>query len=190
MATWIDCDSDFGVGDIGYLVSSDDSNRRAWDVLRLYRTPLRTNQSHEERLTGWCGETDNVSRTAKGVWRIVRLNKQGDRALVTQLKGADLCTFLANDGRPSLIPDELAKAWNKGIDAGFEDVENVLREQGRDAVIATLVPGHLGWDEAAINAQAHRVDKIPEGLKDVYYAGYAMGARDRAVEIRDEQEAA
>jgi hypothetical protein len=183
--TWIDCGQDVAVGDAGYLASIDDSNRRSWDRLALYPTPLRTNRSNEERLTGWCGETDNVSKTAKGAWRVVRKNRSGDRAQIVQLKGADLCAFLASDGRPNLIPDDLAGAWNKGIDAGAADAETVLREQGRDAVVATLAPGHVGWDEAAVNAHAHRVDKIPEHLKEVYYRGYAMGARDRAEEIRD-----
>lgn len=185
MTMWIDCSSDVNVGFTGYLVSSDNSNTRSWDVLALYPTPLRTNQSHKERLTGWCGETDNVSRTAKGVWRIVRLNKLGNRAQIVQLHGAELCAFLADDGRANLIPDDLADAWNKGIDAGTEEANTVLAEQGRDVVIATLAPGHVGWDEGAISAHTHKADKIPESLRDVYYRAYAMGARDRAVEIRD-----
>lgn len=84
----------------------------------------------------------------------------------------------------------IAQVEAKGAAGGVEDVDTVLREQGREVVIATLAPGHLGWDEAAINAAAHRVDGVPDSLKDVYYRAYARAARERAVEIRDEQEAA
>jgi hypothetical protein len=192
MNIWIDTnyDAELNVGDVGYLVSSDNSNTRAWDVLTLHSTPLRTNRSHEERLTGWCGETDNVSRTAKGAWRVVKLNKKGDRMMIRQIHRGDLCTFLANDGRPNLIPDALAPAWNRGIDAGSEHVDVVLAEQGVDAVLASLQLGQPAWDEAAINARAHATHGIPDELADIYYAAYALGAKDRAEEIRDEQKTA
>lgn len=185
MNKWIDANNEMNVGDVGYLVSLDNSNTRAWDVLRLYPTPLRTNRSHEERLTGWCGETNNVSRTAMGAWRIVKTNKRGDRMLIQQLKGADLCAFLMNDGRPELIPGGFTEVWRRGSNAGEEDVENVLAEQGREVVIATLAPGHLAWDEGAINAHAHKTDEVPENLKNIYYRAYAIAARARAEEIRD-----
>lgn len=74
----------------------------------------------------------------------------------------------------------------KGAEGGVEDVETVLREQGRDVVIATLTPGHLGWDEGAINAAAHRADGVEDDFQDLYYKAYATAARKRAEEIRDE----
>lgn len=103
MAKWIDC-WDFNVGAIGYLVSTDNSNHRTWDVLSLRERPLRTNRSHEPRLHGWCGEDNNVSRHAMGVWKVVRKNAIGDRAMIVQLKGAELAAFLRQDGYPELIP--------------------------------------------------------------------------------------
>lgn len=187
MATWIDCnDFDTKIGNIGYLVETTNNNARGATTLSLRDRPLRTNQSNEPRLTGWCGETDNKSRTARGVWKVARLNKACDRALLVQVTGADLAAFLADDGHPELIPDAIAGAWDKGIDDGWEEVETVLREQGRDVVVATLKPGHLGWDEGAINAGAHKLSGIPDEMRDVYYRGYEYGARQRAEQVRDE----
>jgi hypothetical protein len=80
----------------------------------------------------------------------------------------------------------IAQVEAKGAAGGVEDVDTVLREQGREVVIAAIAPGHLGWDDAAINAAAHRVDGVPDSLKDVYYRAYARAARERAVQIRDE----
>ncbi len=104
MSKWIDVCGGESVGTIGYLVSTDDSNRRAWNVLSLRERPLRTNRSHEPRLAGWCGEDNNKSRTAMGVWKIVRLNRDGDRAQIARVTGADLAAFLERDGYPELIP--------------------------------------------------------------------------------------
>lgn len=106
MAKWIDC-MDFGVGAIGYLASTDNSNTRSWNVLSLRERPLRTNVSREPRLHGWCGETNNVSRTAMGVWKVVKTNAAGDRAQIVQVTGADLAAFLERDGYPELIPADL-----------------------------------------------------------------------------------
>lgn len=109
MAKWIDMDlgQDFAVGATGYLVSTDNSNTRSWDRLSLRERPLRTNRSGEPRLRGWCGEDNNVSRTAHGAWKVVRFNAAGDRAQILELKGAELAAFLELDGYPELIPAEL-----------------------------------------------------------------------------------
>jgi hypothetical protein len=66
---------------------------------------------------------------------------------------------------------------------GIEDVETVLEEQGRDVVIATLAPGHVAWDEGAINAGAAKLVGIPDEHHEAYYAAYARAARARAEEI-------
>lgn len=70
---------------------------------------------------------------------------------------------------------------------GIGDVEQVLELQGRDVVIATLRPGHLSWDEDAINAGAHTFAGVPEEYRAAYYEEYARAARERAGEIRDGQ---
>lgn len=102
---WIDLnDYTAGVGTIGYLVETTNNNARGAVTYSLRDRPLRTNQSLQPRLTGWCGETDGKSRRAKGVWRVTRVNKAGDRAQIARIEGAELATFLENDGHPDLIP--------------------------------------------------------------------------------------
>jgi hypothetical protein len=103
---WIDIDNydlHLEIGTIGYLVETlNTSSGRTTYALR--ERPLRTNQSHEPRLSGWCGETDNRSRYARGVWRVTKVNRAGDRASISRVTGADLARFLEEDGHPDLIP--------------------------------------------------------------------------------------
>jgi hypothetical protein len=101
---WIDCYYTTKSGDIGYLVETLDtsSGRTSWSVRDR---PLRTNRSHEPRLTGWCGETDNRSRYARGVVKVTRVNAAQDRAQISSLSGPELAEFLENDGHPELIPE-------------------------------------------------------------------------------------
>ena len=75
------------------------------------------------------------------------------------------------------------EARDLGTAGGIEDVENVLAEQGIDVIRATLAPGHLGWDEAAINAAAHTFDGVPEEHRAAYYEAYASAARQHADEL-------
>lgn len=103
MAKWIDCDYSDRVGTIGYLVETFNSSSGSTSF-ELRERPLRTNQSLQPRLVGWCGETDNKSRTAMGVWRVARINATGDRAQIVQLTGAELAAFLDRDGYPELTP--------------------------------------------------------------------------------------
>jgi hypothetical protein len=63
---------------------------------------------------------------------------------------------------------------------------DVLNEQGRDVVLATLKPGHLSWNEGAINAGAHRIAGVPDEHRAAYYEAYERAAREKAEEIRDE----
>jgi hypothetical protein len=74
----------------------------------------------------------------------------------------------------------------RGALDGVEDVETVLKEQGIEAVRATMRPGHVGWDEGAINAGAHRTAGVPEELSEAYYTAYAKAARARAEELAGE----
>ena len=110
MDRWIDADIG-NVGQIGYLVETVYNGRTSWS---LRERPLRTNRSNEPRLTGWCGETDNRSRTAHGVWKVARINGTGDRAQIVPVDGDELARFLEADGHPDLIPAcrtlELARA--------------------------------------------------------------------------------
>lgn len=104
--SWIDCDfASTRVGDIRYLVETlnTSNGRTSWS---LYERPCRTNQSHRPVLDGWCGETDNRSRYARGVVRVSTVNANMDRCRITALNGAELTEFLTRDGFPELIPSE------------------------------------------------------------------------------------
>ncbi len=48
--------------------------------------PCRTNLSRERKLRGWCGSTNNVSRTANGLVRVRRISKSKSRMCVTQIQ--------------------------------------------------------------------------------------------------------
>jgi len=108
MNKWIDCES-YGdeitiIGGIGFLVESHDNNHGGSVSRSLYGSPLRTNQSREPRLFGWCGETNNVSKFARGVWRVSRINKAGDRMQIVKIIGDDRDAWLEKNGWGELVP--------------------------------------------------------------------------------------
>lgn len=70
-----------------------------------------------------------------------------------------------------------------GRQDGIEDVETVLAEQGLAVVRATLAPGHVGWDEGAINAGVAELRHVPPEYHEAYYRAYAESARERAEEL-------
>lgn len=102
--TWIDSDCPT-IGTIGYLVETlnTSTGRTTWS---LHERPLRTNQTHQPRLHGWCGETDNRSRYARGVVCVTGVNRARDRARIARLTGAGLAAFLECDGHPELAAAE------------------------------------------------------------------------------------
>ncbi len=93
------------VGDVGYLVEVHRQNYRAPTTTthHLADRPPYTNQSHEPRLHGWCGETNNVSRYGCGMARVQRVTANG-RAFVVELTGAELLEALEATGFPELAP--------------------------------------------------------------------------------------
>jgi hypothetical protein len=98
--TWID-GYELSVGDIGFLVEVCPEQRADYCVLQ--DRPAYTNQSHEPRLYGWCGTTNNVARFGQGVARVIRCAKNG-RACVQALEGAELTAALEELGFPELDP--------------------------------------------------------------------------------------
>lgn len=52
------------------------------------RAAYHTNMSLKPTLHGWVGETNNVSRFARGVGVVVRTADDGERALVRMLRGS------------------------------------------------------------------------------------------------------
>ncbi len=67
-----------------------------------------------------------------------------------------------------------------GAKAGRDEVNEIYNEQGVDVLRECQRPGHLDWDEGAINAQCHAVDDVPDELRDVYYTAYNDAANELA----------
>lgn len=106
MAQWIDTDwdSDLKVGTVGFLVRVQNQNERGMpERWSLRDRPPYTNGSHEPRLTGWCGTTDNRAVYGHGMAKVVRVARNG-RALVVSLEGAELSAALEELGFPGLDP--------------------------------------------------------------------------------------
>lgn len=102
---WIDADHyETTPGTTGFLVETLNTSNGGtrWS---LQGRPLHTNQSREPRLTGWCGETDNRSRHAHGMARVVRVTPN-DRALLVRLRGPELAAALELAGWPELVPGQ------------------------------------------------------------------------------------
>ena len=78
-----------------------------------------------------------------------------------------------------------ARAIRLGRRDGIADVDNVLAEQGAEVVAGTLVAGHLGWDEGAINAGAHRSAGVSDADRSYYYGAYAASARRAAQQVKE-----
>ena len=46
---------------------NNDHGRTRYD---MHIAPQKTNMSHEEKVHGWLGETNNINQTAIGKWRL------------------------------------------------------------------------------------------------------------------------
>lgn len=184
MSMWIDCnpwESNVKVGGVGYLVETVNTNNGRTSFA-LHERPKRTNRSHEAVLVGWCGTTNNMDHTAKGVWKVVQVNKAGDRARIVRLHGPNLATFLAQDGHPDLMPKAIRDAWIAGDEDGDEAACEVRWEHGIDGI------HDIAWEARARNANAHKAANIPDDQREVYYAGYEYGAKQRVQAILVEHE--
>lgn len=71
---WID-DASYAVGDIGFLVRTSPQGQS--ERYSLNQRPAHTNRSHEPKLFGWCGETNNVSVDAEGLAEVVKILPSG-----------------------------------------------------------------------------------------------------------------
>jgi hypothetical protein len=77
----------------------------------LLSRPVRTNSSHEPRLTGWGGQTDNVSRHAHGLAKVARRAKNGRVCLA---KVEPTVALLEELGYPELATDEMPEGDSEG----------------------------------------------------------------------------
>jgi hypothetical protein len=101
---WIDGE-DLSAGDIGFLVESVHVLHQT-SRYGLYDRPCHTNLSHAPKLTGWCGSTNDISRYAKGLARVVRIAGNG-RVQIAEIDGAEGAAWLRDvAGYPELVPDE------------------------------------------------------------------------------------
>lgn len=97
---WIGPDESLRAGDVGFLVERS-HNLHGTSRYGLCDTPAHSNLSHEPRLHGWCGTTDDVATYGRGMARVERLAKNG-RALVRVLTGDELAEALEEHGYPDL----------------------------------------------------------------------------------------
>ena len=75
---------DYQPGDTLFLAEAVLTNSGITDYRVRFR-PFITNGSHVVRLFGWCGETNNVSITAKAAVRLVKFNRERTKAMVVRL---------------------------------------------------------------------------------------------------------
>lgn len=102
---WIDEQAEpLSVGDAGFLVRNSYENTGG-ERYELRDTPAHTNQSHMPRLVGWCGSWNNVSTYGEGVWKVIRVAKNG-RLLLQEIEGAERQAFLDEYGYPDLTPED------------------------------------------------------------------------------------
>ena len=103
MATWTDhYRADYSpVGTVGFLARVQDQNHGCAEVYTLTQRPRRTNQSHEPRLNGWCGTTNNVAVFAEGMARVARVTKN-ERCLLVALSPEEQEAALERLGYPGL----------------------------------------------------------------------------------------
>lgn len=81
------------VGDVGFFVTiTDVMLGTSYSVLQ--RHPERTNSSREQRLTGWCGTTNDRHVKANGLAKVCRVT-HGGRAQVRTLRPAETLEALA-----------------------------------------------------------------------------------------------
>lgn len=87
----------YRIGDILFVALSHSTNTRKTDYV-LRERPFVTNQSHAVRLSGWCGETNNVSIHAMGAARLVIMNRTGGKGLFKKLTPSELSAHMRKLG--------------------------------------------------------------------------------------------
>ena len=96
---------DYAVGQVGFLI--EHSNAHGGETWRLADLPAHTNQSHEPRLSGWCGSYNDTSTYGRGLWRVVKILPNG-RVKIEEVVGEDLVSALEELGYPELVPEVCA----------------------------------------------------------------------------------
>ena len=103
--TWLDNDCGrLEVGDVGFLVVRTNPYQH-WERTDLNDRPAHTNMSGRPMAFGWCGQTNDVSVSAEGVARVIRIARN-ERACVVRLRGAEARAAYEELGYPDLADDD------------------------------------------------------------------------------------
>ena len=104
MRKWIGTEMDtYRVGEVGFLVSRE-HHLQGWEKWDIHTSPAHTNMSHQPRLRGWCGTTNDVAVYAHGLAKVARVAKNG-RAMVISIQGEDEAKALEEMGYPDLADE-------------------------------------------------------------------------------------
>jgi hypothetical protein len=98
---WIGPDETLEVGSVGFLIGRCRTMNGGATSYHLSDTPAHTNQSHEPRLAGWCGTTNDIATYAVGLAKVTKLARNG-RAFVVPVEGEALTAALEELGYPEL----------------------------------------------------------------------------------------
>jgi hypothetical protein len=88
------------IGTVGFLARHD-YHREGRAAYFLEEKPCHTNMSHDPKLHGWCGTTNDVATHAMGLARVSQVTKNG-RVRPTPLKDSEVPEALRGLGWPSL----------------------------------------------------------------------------------------
>jgi hypothetical protein len=97
---WIGPNENLAVGDVGFLIKQTNENQ-GWTRYDLRITPAHTNMSRQPKLYGWCGSYNNLSTTAEGMAKVIRVAKN-HRVLLEEIDGQEVEAALEELGYPEL----------------------------------------------------------------------------------------
>lgn len=92
------------VGSTWFLVSHSHA-LKSWTRYELRDSPPKTNQSFEDTPIGWCGTYNDVATYGRGVWRVVRVAKNGRVQLARVTDRAEIAAYLDEIGFPDLVDE-------------------------------------------------------------------------------------
>lgn len=106
MAVWID--GTYDLGSLGFRI--DRSTPGQGETTTLSQRPAHTNQSHQPRLYGWCGSSNNTNTYANGVWKVTRVASNGRVQICEVTDHAEVEAWLDSVGFPDLADQHDATA--------------------------------------------------------------------------------
>lgn len=98
---WITVGNDINEGERGFLIEYSNT-LRGTSRHAVSPRPAHTNQSHQPRLSGWCGTWNDTATYADGMAEVVRVVAETGRALIRRLTPAETRRELERLGYPDL----------------------------------------------------------------------------------------